>query len=533
VQQSHGTQRPIFSVFNICKAWKGYDMPDKKLTFDARDIPHYFPLHIAGTQRDASDGGRFAVENPANGAVICEMAEGTEQDVDSAVRAAEAARPLWSNKSGAERADVLNRIAALLNERLDDFIAVEVTQTGRPVREMRAQLARLPEWYSYFAAVARTHEGNVHPFGGPYLNYSRRMPLGVVGLVTPWNHPLLILTKKLAPALAAGNCIVVKPSEVAPITPVMLVKLMEEAGLPAGVCNMVTGMGPVAGAALSTHDGIAKLDLTGGTETGRSVAALAGERLTQFSGELGGKAPVVVFDDVMNSSAAAATLFASFIAAGQTCVQGARLLVQNSVREQVLNMLVERSRSLVIGDPTDFDTQIGPMVSKRQLDLTMKYVEIGKNEGATLAAGGRRLKGGIYDQGYYHEPTVFADVTNDMRIAQEEIFGPVVCVLGFDTEEEAISLANGTEFGLAASVWTKDITRAHRVAQSIEAGIIWINDHHRIDPSSPWGGFKASGIGKENGIICYESYTKLQSVVVNLSDDRFDWFEDSSEKRYS
>lgn len=508
-------------------------MPDTIIPISELSIPDYFPLHIGGEHRDAAGGARFTVENPANGATICEMAEGDATDIDAAVKAAHAAKASWGAKSGAERADVLNRIAALLTERLDDFIAVEVAQTGRPIREMRAQLARLPEWYTYFAAVARTHESNVHPFGGPYLNYSRRTPLGVVGLVTPWNHPLLILTKKLAPALAAGNAVVVKPSEVAPITPMMLASLMEEAGLPPGVCNMVTGMGPVAGAALSTHEGIAKLDLTGGTETGRRVAALAGERLTQFSGELGGKAPVIVFGDVLDSSAAAATLFASFIAAGQTCVQGARLLVQNSVREKVVDMLVERTKSLVVGDPTLFETQIGPMVSKRQLDVTMKYVEIGKNEGATLAAGGERLTGGVYDQGYYHAPTVFTDVTNDMRVAQEEIFGPVVCVLGFDTEEEAIALANGTEFGLAASVWTKDITRAHRVSQSIEAGIVWINDHHRIDPSSPWGGFKASGIGKENGIVCYEGYTKLQSVVVNLSDDRFDWFEDSSDKRYS
>lgn len=508
-------------------------MPDITMRPPSAGIPAYIPLHIAGDDRDAATGARFTVENPATGAVLCEVAEGDASDVDAAVQAARAASEDWSARSGAERAEVLNRIAQRLTERLDDFIAVEVAQTGRPIREMRAQLARLPEWYSYFAAIARTHESNVHPFGGPYLNYSRRAPLGVVGLVTPWNHPLLILTKKLAPALAAGNAVVVKPSEVAPITPMMLAPLMEEAGLPAGVCNMVTGLGPVAGAALSTHDGIAKLDLTGGTETGRRVAALAGERLTQFAGELGGKAPVIVFDDVVQSDAAAATLFASFIAAGQTCVQGARLLVQNTVRDKVVDMLVKRTRSLVVGDPTRPDTQIGPMVSQRQLDVTMRYVEIGQAEGATLAAGGRRLTGGIYDRGYFHEPTVFSDVTNEMRIAQEEIFGPVVCVMGFDTEQEAIALANGTEFGLAASVWTRDITRAHRVAQSIEAGIVWINDHHRIDPSSPWGGFKSSGIGKENGIVCYESYTRLQSVVVNLSDDRFDWFEDSSDKRYS
>lgn len=497
------------------------------------ETPTYFPLHIGGRARDAASGARFGVENPATGQIICEMAEGGAEDVDAAVVAAAAAAPVWGAMSGAQRADILTRACQLLAARLEAFIAVEVAQTGRPVREMRAQLARLPEWYAYFAAVARTHEAGVHPFGGPYLNYSRRTPLGVVGLVTPWNHPLLILTKKLAPALAAGNAVVVKPSEVAPITPVMFAALLEEAGLPEGVCNVVTGLGPVAGAALSAHPGIAKLDLTGGTQTGKRVAAIAGENLTQFSGELGGKAPVVVFEDVLGDQAAAATLFASFIAAGQTCVQGARLLVQSSVRDDVLGMLVERAQKLVVGDPTQSETQMGPLVSRRQLDVTMDYVRIGREEGAVLAAGGARLTGGLYDSGYYHAPTVFSGVTNDMRIAQEEIFGPVVCVLEFDTEQEAIALANGTAFGLAASVWTRDVTRAHRVAHAIEAGIVWINDHHRIDPSSPWGGFKQSGIGKENGIVCYESYTKLQSVIVNLSGEGFDWFEDASDKRYS
>lgn len=497
------------------------------------NLSSYFPLHIDGQPTDASDGGRVSVENPATGETICEVAAGTAQDIGSAVKAAENAQAVWGKMSGAQRADILNNVAALLTQRLEDFIAVEVAQTGRPVREMRAQLARLPEWYSYFGAIARTYESSVHPFGGPFLNYSRRGPLGVVGLITPWNHPLLILTKKLAPALAAGNTMVIKPSEVAPITPMMLARLLEEAGVPPGTCNFVTGLGSVAGAALSAHAGIAKLDLTGGTETGKQAAALAGEQLTQFSGELGGKAPVIVFEDVMGSQAAAATLFASFIAAGQTCVQGARLLVQNSIKEEVLDSLITRAKSLVVGDPTNPETQIGPMVSKRQLDTTMAYVRIGLEEGAILAAGGHRLTGGFFDSGYYHEPTVFTEVTNTMRIGQEEIFGPVVCVMGFQDEEEAIALANGTEFGLAASVWTRDITRAHRVAESIEAGIVWINDHHRIDPSSPWGGFKSSGIGKENGIVCYESYTKLQSVIVNLSDERFDWFEDSSQKRYS
>jgi acyl-CoA reductase-like NAD-dependent aldehyde dehydrogenase len=497
-------------------------------------IDDHYPMRIGGVPVQAQSGKTFDVINPATGQRLCSVPEGDAADIDAAVLAAEVAGRIWGTMAPIDRAAILNRAADILTRRLPEFVMVEVAQTGRPVREMRAQLARTPEWYSYFAAVARTHEDHVHPFGGAYLNYSRRMPLGVVGLVTPWNHPLLILTKKVAPALAAGNTVVVKPSEIAPLTPLMLGEVLEEAGLPAGVYNVVTGYGQTAGASLCAHPGIAKLDLTGGTETGRKVAALAGERLIPFSGELGGKASVVVFEDVLAERAAAAALFASFIAAGQTCVQGARLLVHRSMHDRVLDLLVQRTASLRIGQPTDPATQMGPLVSARQLETTKRYVQIGREEGARVAYGGAELTDPALRGGFFHQPTIFADVTNDMRIAQEEIFGPVVCVLPFEDEAEAIALANGTAFGLAASVWSSNVARAHRVAQSIRAGIVWINDHHRIDPSSPWGGFGDSGLGKENGIVCYEGYTKLQSVVVNLSDEPFDWFaDDAADKRYS
>ena len=334
----------------------------KKMQADAAT---YLPLDIGGRKVDALSGKTFTVINPATGVALCEVAEGDALDIEAAVAAAEKAAPIWGAMSPLQRAEILNRAADILKERMPEFVEVEVAQTGRPVREMKAQLARTPEWYSYFAAVARTYETSSPPFGGHYLNYTRRMPIGVVGLVTPWNHPLLILTKKLAPALAAGNAVVVKPSEVAPITPMMLADVLRDAGLPDGVYNVVPGFGPTAGAALCNHDRIGKLDLTGGTETGRMVAAIAGEKLIPFSGELGGKASVIVFDDVLESDAAAAALFASFIAAGQTCVQGARLLVQKSVHDKVLDILVERAASLRIGDPTDFATQMGPMVSAK------------------------------------------------------------------------------------------------------------------------------------------------------------------------
>ena len=496
-------------------------------------IRERYSMQIGGKACKALGGRSFDVLNPATGQLLSTVPEGDQNDIDAAVAAAEAAAAVWGCTPALERAAVLNRAADILGRRLPEFVAVEVAQTGRPIREMSAQLARTPEWYSYFAAIARTYETAVHPFGGNYLNYSLRSPLGVVGLITPWNHPLLILTKKLAPALAAGNTVVVKPSEVAPITPLLLAEVLDEAGLPAGAYNVVSGFGATAGAALTNHPGVAKVDLTGGTETGRRVAAIAGERLIPFSGELGGKASVVVFDDTEVSRAASAAMFASFIAAGQTCVQGARLLVQRSIHDRVLDLLVSRAQNMRIGSPTDPFTQMGPLISKRQLEAVQRYVAIGKSEGAKLAYGGNTLQGSIGD-GFYHQPTVFSDVTNEMRIAQEEIFGPIVCVMPFDDESDAIRLANGTAFGLAASVWSENLARAHRVAQKIRAGIVWINDHHRIDPSSPWGGFSASGIGKENGIVCYESYTKLQSVVVNLSEEHFDWFsDDTSAKRYS
>ncbi|MFG1462810.1 aldehyde dehydrogenase [Xanthobacter sp. DSM 24535] len=491
-------------------------------------------LYINGAYVPSASGRVLDVRNPKNGALVGRVAEGDAADIERAVQAAEAAFPVWSGLTGAERGDIMHRAAAILKARLPEIVGIEVDQIGRARREMTAQLARLPEWFSYFGAVARTHEDTVPPFGGNYLNYTRRVPLGVVGHVTPWNHPLLILVKKVAPSMAAGNTMVVKPSELAPITPLLLAEVFKEAGVPDGVYNVVPGYGASAGHALTTHPRIKKIDLTGGTETGKAVAALAAQNLTKVSAELGGKASVVVFGDTDVDRAVAATLFASFIAAGQTCVQGARLVVHRSIHDAVVEKLVARANAIRIGDPQDPATQMGPLVSEKQRALTERYVNIGLAEGATLAAGGRRPEGAQFETGFFFTPTIFTDVTNEMRIAQEEIFGPVVCVLPFETEAEAIALANGTIFGLATSIWTRDLSRAHRVAHAMQSGIVWINDHHRIDPSSPWGGFKMSGIGRENGLIAYQEYTQIQNVIVNLSDAPFDWYaEDGVEKRYS
>ncbi len=490
-------------------------------------------LHIDGRKVAAADGGTFAVRNPYTQEQIFDVAHATATDVDAAVEAANRAFKdgHWSAMGVRERASVLSRAAALLRDSMDDLATLETSQTGRPLREMRAQLIRLPEWLEYFGAVAQTTEGTIPNVGPGLINLVRRRPLGVAALITPWNHPLLIAMKKLSAALAAGNSIVIKPSELAPAAPLRLVSLLEEAGVPTGVVNVITGFGNTTGRALVEHSGIHRLDVTGGTETGRLLAATAGHNLVPVTLELGGKAPVIMLEDCNLDQAVAGAMFASFIATGQTCVQGAKILVHASIAAEFLKRFTARTRSLRLGDPLDKETQVGPLISQTQRDKVASAVDRAVKRGARVAVGGKVPEGQTH--GWFYEPTVLTGVSRAMDIWNEEIFGPVTVLDTFRNDAEAVAKANDSSFGLAGSIWSKDTNRALRMVDQLDIGIIWINDHHRIDPASPWGGTKNSGIGTENGYDAYLGYSRPQSTIVNISDQKFDWYATTADLRYS
>ncbi len=490
-----------------------------------------YGLWIDGSETAAAAGGTFEVDNPATRQIVARVAEGRAEDVDRAVAAAARAFPCWSRMPAADRFHRLCRLAELIRTHAADLARWETLATGRPIREMTAQVGRLSDFFEYFAAAARTAEGEVTPFAGPYLNYTRHVPLGVVGLITPWNHPLLILTKKLAPALAAGNTVVIKPSELTPTTTIDLARLCKEAGIPDGVVNVVPGYGPDAGRRVASHPAIQKVDLTGGGASGASVAADAGSHFALVSLELGGSTPILVFDDADLEQAAAGAAFAAYIAAGQSCVAGARLIVHASIHDAFADALVRRAGRIRLGDPLDPGTQMGPVASSRQFDRVLGAIRTAEAAGARVLTGGRPLTDPPLDAGYFIAPTIFAEVTPAMAIAQEEIFGPVTTIQRFRSEEEAVAIANGSRFGLGAAVWTRDVARAHRVAHALESGVVWINDHHRIDPAMPWGGFKESSIGREAGLQAYRAYTQTQTVVVRITNEPFDWY--SGEGRYS
>ena len=485
-----------------------------------------YDMLIDGEWKAAANGDYFDVENPATGETVARMANAGEEDVAEAITSAERAfkHGPWSTMPDSERGKILWRIADMVEERRMELGRMESISNGRPISETSSQMLVVASYFRYFAGFCDKIQGSTVPTDRGHFNYPVRVPLGVVGQLTPWNHPLMIASKKLAPALAAGCVVVLKPSEWAPLTPTEIGNIALEAGLPPGVLNIVNGFGPTAGKALAGDPRLGKLDLTGGTETGRAVAQVAGQNLTPFQAELGGKAPVIVFPDANLDDAVNGCAFASFVASGQTCIQGSRAVVHSSIYDRFVDQLSDKASAIRLGDPTDFGTQMGPVVSKPSYERILNYVRIAAEEGARVAHGGKHPEGAGYARGYFIEPTILADVHQKMTVAREEIFGPVVCVIPFDTEEEAVAIANDIPYGLGCSIWTRDVARAHRVAGEVEAGIVWINDHHRLHPGIPWGGFKDSGYGREGSFDFIHEYTAPKYVCVRVEPQGFDWY---------
>lgn len=469
----------------------------------------------------------------------------SNEDIEIAIATAQKTfdSGVWSQSLRSTRADVLDRAAALLTEQLEQLIALEVKQTGRAIREMNAQVPSLVRWFKYYAAVLRTEERAVLPTTGKLHNWIDRIPLGVVAQITPFNHPLLIAVKKLAPALAAGNSVVLKPSELTPLTSLKLGPILKAAGIPDGVFNVVPGLGAVTGKVLVSNPLVRKIDVTGGEKAGRAIGAVAGKNLTRLTAELGGKAPVVVLKDADIEAAANGVCFGAFVASGQTCVAATRIIVHSSIFDTFVDKLKQKADMIrrQMGHPSNPSSSMGPLISEKQvkhLDFLVDDAErLGTGEvicGGQRLTGVSELDGTDFAKGFFYPPTILISIHENSilksGIWRDEAFGPAIVVVEFDTEAEAVELANDSEFGLGAAIWTRDVSNVFGLSQKIRAGIVWVNTHHRNDPSSPWGGATpSSGVGSENGLDAYHAYTTTKSTIINYATseearEAEDWF---------
>jgi (Z)-2-((N-methylformamido)methylene)-5-hydroxybutyrolactone dehydrogenase len=480
-----------------------------------------YRISIGGQWCDAEGGRSFETLNPYDGRAWATLPECGPADVDRAVKAARAAFTdgPWPKLTASQRGELLVRLADRIAANAERLAAIEVRDNGKLISEMLGQMRYLPQWYRYFGGLADKIEGAVLPSDKPdVLNFTRHEPLGVIAAIVPWNSPLLLASWKLAPALAAGNTVVWKPSEFTSASALELMKLFEEAGFPPGVVNVVTGFGATVGEPLVSHPLVAKVAFTGGEAAGIRVYEAAARGLKPVTLELGGKSPNIVFDDARLDDAVRGVVSGIFAATGQTCIAGSRLLVQRSICDRFVERLVAFASTARLGDPSSPDTQVGPVTTPQQFEKVLGYIDIARAEGARVALGGKRADGPECGAGWFVEPTILVGVDNTMRVAREEIFGPVLSVIPFDDEDEALAIANDSPYGLAAGVWTQDIRRAIRMSERLQAGTVWVNTYRAVSYLSPFGGYKRSGLGRENGQDAIYEYLQTKSVWISTAE---------------
>ena len=482
-------------------------------------------LWIDGRFVDALSGRTLATLNPHDNSEIAQVALAGPEDVELAVAAAERAFPAWSRMAAADRGRILLRLADLIETNAEELARLESLDTGHPIRDSRSlDVPRTAACFRYFGGMADKFQGDVVPVEAGFLNYLLREPIGVVGQVVPWNFPLMFTSWKMAPALAAGNCIVMKPAEITPLTSLRIAELMAQAGLPDGVVNLVPGLGAEAGEAIARHPRIAKIAFTGSTATGRRVVEASAANLKKVQLELGGKGPNIVFEDADLAAAVNGSAWAIFHNQGQACIAGSRLVLHERIAEEFLERFLGLARSIRLGNPLDDATEMGPLTSAQHRDRVLAYVDVARSEGGEVLAGGRAPQAPELARGCYVEPTVVRAASPRDRVAQEEVFGPFVTVLTFKDEAEALAIANGTDYGLGSGLWTRDLQRAHRVARDLHAGMVWVNSYKRVNPGSPFGGVGKSGYGREMGFDAMREYTQVKSVWVNVDAQIPPWY---------